>query len=169
MGRIHTPRHCPECGGVLIRPLASSNGGPPLICSACGQGLYLDPKAAAACIVSLEGRLILLRRAQHDSAHGRWILPGGHVDRGEEVTRAARRETAEEVGLQVELERLVGVYSYPNNPVLLIVYAARAVGGELRPSREALEIGLFAPDELPWDEMGFTSTGDALRDYLNQT
>lgn len=146
--------------------LPELEGNPPLVCTACGQPIYLDPKVAAACVVDLEGGLVLLRRAQHDSAYGRWILPGGHVDRGEVVTRAARREVAEEVGLEVELDGLVGVYSYPGNPVVLIVYAARAVGGRLKSSGEALEVRAFAPGELPWDEFGFTSTADALRDYL---
>jgi len=162
----HLPSFCPDCGGRLRATLPELQGNPPLVCTACGQPIYLDPKVAAACVVDLEGKLVLLRRAQRDSAYGRWILPGGHVDRGEVVTRAARREVAEEVGLKVELEGLVGVYSYPGNPVVLIVYAARAVSGSLKTGSEALEVKTFAPDELPWDEFGFTSTADALRDYL---
>ncbi len=166
MSPTHLPSYCPDCGGRLRAPLPELEGNPPLVCTACGQPVYLDPKVAAACVVDLGGRLVLLRRAQRDSAYGRWILPGGHVDRGEVVTRAARREVAEEVGLEVELEGLVGVYSYPGNPVVLIVYAARAVSGSLKASGEALEVRAFAPRELPWDQFGFTSTADALKDYL---
>jgi ADP-ribose pyrophosphatase YjhB (NUDIX family) len=135
-----------------------------LVCTACGLGVYLDPKVAVAAAVRREGRVVLLRRAQRDAAHGLWILPGGHVDRGEETAAAAVRETAEETGLAVELEGLLGVYSYPANPVVLIAYLARPVGGRLRPGREALEVRSFAPGEIPWDGLGFASTRDVLRD-----
>ena len=160
------PRYCQVCGGALIRPPASTQGGPPLICEKCGLKVYLDPKVAVAAVVRQNGKVLLLRRSQHDAAYGRWILPGGHVDRGEELESACLREVVEETGLTVELERLLGVYSYAENPVVLVVYLARPVGGGLDPGREALELKAFAPKEIPWDELGYFSTGQALRDAL---
>ncbi|WP_273846381.1 NUDIX hydrolase [Rubrobacter calidifluminis] len=59
-----------------------------------------------------DGRVVLIRRA-NEPFRGRWALPGGFVDVGETVEQAARREVREETGLEVELERLVGVYSEP--------------------------------------------------------
>lgn len=163
------PRHCLACGGVLARPLPSP-GGPPLYCTACGLPVYHDPKVAVAGVVTdPEGRVWLLRRAQRDQAHGLWILPGGHVDRGEELTGAVRREVAEETGLNAELRGLVGVYSYTGNPVVLIVYRLISPQGRPSPSREALELRAFAPPEIPWDELGYFSTGQALRDALGLT
>ncbi|MCA1989594.1 MAG: NUDIX domain-containing protein [Desulfarculus sp.] len=162
-----TPRHCLACGGMLTRPLPSP-GGPPFYCAACGLPVYHDPKVAVAGVVTDQaGRVWLLRRAQRDQAHGRWILPGGHVDRGEELTQAVRREVAEETGLQAELRGLVGVYSYPGNPVVLIVYRLTSQPGQPRPSREALELRPFAPADIPWDRLGYVSTGQALRDALD--
>ncbi len=144
--------------------LPGAGGGAPLCCQSCGQRVYLDPKVAVAAVVMDRGRALLLRRAQRDAAHGRWILPGGHVDRGEVLEDACRREVAEETGLEVALERLLGVYSYPDNPVVLIVYLARPVGGSPRPGPEALEMASFTPQEVPWDELGYHSTGQALRE-----
>jgi len=160
------PRFCAACGGALLRPLPAP-GGSPLFCAACGQPAYQDPKVAVAGVVrDPQGRVILLRRAQRDQAHGRWILPGGHVDRGEELGAAVLREVAEETGLNARLGPLVGVYSYPGNPVVLIVYHLTANGGQPRPSREALELRAFDPANLPWDELGYHSTGQALRAAL---
>ncbi len=122
--------------------------------------------AAAAVVRDPAGRVLLLRRAQRDQAHGRWILPGGHVDRGEEVATAALREVAEETGLIVRLEGLVGVYSYPGNPVVLVVYAALSDGGQPEAGPEALEVRAFAPREIPWHDLGYSSTGHALCDLL---
>ncbi|MFH1057370.1 MAG: NUDIX domain-containing protein [Pseudomonadota bacterium] len=160
------PRFCAACGGVLLRPLPAPEGAP-LFCGACGQPVYQDPKVAVAGVVrDAQGRVVMLRRAQRDQAHGRWILPGGHVDRGEELGAAVLREVAEETGLNACLEGLVGVYSYPGNPVVLIVYLLSVNGGQANPSAEALEMRAFAPAEIPWDELGYFSTGEALRRAL---
>lgn len=163
-----TPRFCASCGGALISTKGLNQGGAPYSCTSCGLPVYEDPKVAAAVVVDTKQGVLLLRRAQRDRAYGKWILPGGHVDRGEVVPEAALREVAEETGLEVELTGLLGVYSYPGYPWVLVVYTASANGGRLRASAEALEMQAFAPEELPWDELGYESTAQALRDYLAQ-
>ncbi|MCF8041261.1 MAG: NUDIX domain-containing protein [Desulfarculaceae bacterium] len=163
-----TPRFCASCGGALIATNGLNPGGAPYSCTACGLPVYEDPKVAAAVVVETKQGVLLLRRAQKDRAYGKWILPGGHVDRGEVVPEAAQREVAEETGLDVELTSLLGVYSYPGYPWVLVVYTASANGGRLKASAEALEMQAFAPEELPWDELGYESTAQALRDYLAQ-
>ena len=94
------------------------------------------------------------------------MFPGGFVDRGEELPTAARREAREESGLEVRLDRLVNIYSYPEAAVIIVVYAATAMSGELCGDEECLETRLFHTDELPWDALAFQSTREALRDYL---
>jgi ADP-ribose pyrophosphatase YjhB (NUDIX family) len=163
-----TPQYCQVCGAPLRRPDLPSLGGPPWICSGCGRAVYEDPKLAVAGVVSHNGSVVLLRRAQRDKAYNRWILPGGHVNRGEEMEAATLREINEETGLEADLRGLVGVYSYPDHPVVLAVYQARALSLDLRPSAEALEIAFFRQSEIPWDELGYRSTGDALRDYFSK-
>ena len=166
MAKVFTPKHCQACGGRLIAPLQDDAGGPPLVCGDCGLNVYLDPKLAVAGVVPYHGGVLLLRRAQHDVAHGRWILPGGHVDQGEVVPQAALREVAEETGLTVEMGRLLGIYSYAGNPVVLVVYLIHPVKGELVASPEALELTTFSQERIPWDELGYVSTGQALNDYF---
>jgi ADP-ribose pyrophosphatase YjhB (NUDIX family) len=164
--RIEIPRHCESCGAGLKNAPADDPFGAPFICSACGRRIYLDPKTAVATVVEYGGKVLLLKRAQNDVAHGKWILPGGHVDRGEVVEKAAMREVLEETGLLIELKGLLGVYSYQDNPIILMAYWGVAKGGELFTSNEALEVKSFSPHKLPWDHMGYQSTHDALKDYL---
>ena len=71
------------------------------------------------------------------------------MDRGEVVEEAAQREVREEVGVEVAIEQLIGLYSTAGEPVILAVYASRIVGGELRPGPEMREVGVFSPDALP--------------------
>src|SRR5210317_1954772 len=56
------------------------------------------------------GEILLIQRA--DNAH--WGLPGGHVEPGESVAQAAAREVLEETGCEIEVGRLIGVYSHPD-------------------------------------------------------
>ena len=159
-------RFCPACGGALEKRLLKASEPERLVCSACGFVFYLDPKVAVGTIIRTEdSRLVLVRRAI-EPGYGLWVFPGGYVDRGEEITSAAVREAREEAGLDVRLDGLVNIYSYPGRPLIIVVYAATAIGGDLCTDEECLEARLFAPEEIPWDALAFRSTHDALQEYL---
>jgi ADP-ribose pyrophosphatase YjhB (NUDIX family) len=136
-----------------------------LHCRACGHRAYYNPKPVACAIpCTPDGDIILMRRG-FDPGAGLWTFPGGHVDLGETIEAAALRETLEELEIEVELQRLVGVYSRPDDPIVLVVYQATTVQ-EPRTTTEAIEVRAFAPDAIPWDELAFWSTALALRDVL---
>jgi ADP-ribose pyrophosphatase YjhB (NUDIX family) len=158
-------RFCPSCGGALETRVLRDGDPPRLVCAVCGFVLYLDPKVAVGTIiVTAEGKVVLVRRAI-EPGYGLWVFPGGYVDRGEEVTTAARREAREEAGLEIRLEGLVNIYSYPGRPLIIIVYSASIISGDLCIDEECLEARLFSRDEIPWDQLAFRSTHEALRDY----
>jgi ADP-ribose pyrophosphatase YjhB (NUDIX family) len=153
-------RYCPRCAHPAEIAYPRS-----LSCPHCGYGAYYNPKPVAAAIPATnDGRIILLRRA-FDPGKDLWTFPGGFVDLGESVEQAARRETREELGIEIELGPVVNVYSRPEERVVLIVYRATTTGTP-RTSDEASEVRAFDPQELPWDELAFWSTDRALKDYL---
>ena len=157
--------HCPRCGGSLERRIVFSHDPARLVCSVCRFVYYLDPKVAVGAICRQDGRIVLLRRAI-EPAYGKWVFPGGYVDRGESLEEAARRETREEIGAEIRLSRLVNVYSYTGRPVIVVVYEADVVGGEIRGGSEALEVVGFAPEQIPWEGLAFRSTLEALLECL---
>lgn len=160
-------RYCPTCAGPLESKLLKTGDPERLVCTRCGQVIYLDPKVAVGTIIRTDDeRLVMVRRAIQPG-YGLWVFPGGYVDRGEAVTSAAIREAREEAGVDVELEKLVNIYSYAQRSLIVLVYAGRMVGGELCTDEECLEARLFRPDELPWEKLAFDSTSRALRDYLS--
>jgi ADP-ribose pyrophosphatase YjhB (NUDIX family) len=159
-------RFCPVCGGALESRVLKQTDPLRLVCVSCTFVFYLDPKLAVGTIISDEsGRIVLVRRAI-EPGYGKWVFPGGYVDRGEAVHAAAIREAREETGLEVRLERLVNVYSYPGRVPVIVVYAATMTGGELACDDEGLEVRFFDRADLPWEELAFRSTLEALKEFL---
>jgi ADP-ribose pyrophosphatase YjhB (NUDIX family) len=109
---------------------------------------------ASAVVADGDGRIVLLRR----SDNGRWALPGGVMNIGESIAHAVAREVCEETGLQVEPERIVGIYSDPGHVFAFddgevrqqfsICFACRLVGGEIRPSSESTDVRFFPPADI---------------------
>jgi 8-oxo-dGTP diphosphatase len=162
-------RFCPVCGKALeLRELKATDP-KRLVCTGdvCGFVFYLDPKVAVGTIIrSNDGRRIVLVKRAIEPGYGKWVFPGGYVDRGEEIREAAIREAREEAGLEVRLDRLINVYSYTGRVPVIIVFAATRIGGELAVDDEGLEAREFEPDEIPWDDLAFRSTREALLEYL---
>ena len=159
-------RFCPACGGALETRSLKAGDPDRLVCGRCAFVFYLDPKVAVGTIIETADEGIVLVRRAIDPGYGLWVFPGGYGDRGEEVRAAAIREAREECGLEIRLDRLIDVYSYAGAAPVIIVYAATAVGGDLCNDDECLEARVFTRQTIPWDELAFRSTKEALRDHL---
>lgn len=98
-------------------------------------------------------KVLLTRRTDN----GMWCLPGGAMDPGESAAEACIREVWEETGLQVEVIRLIGVYSDPNQlvvypdghkaHVVALSFEAAVKGGSLGLSSETTEAGYFSLED----------------------
>jgi 8-oxo-dGTP diphosphatase len=158
-------RFCPRCGGDLEKRVVKTTEPKRLVCLNCSFIFYQDPKVVAATLFTFKGGIVLLKRGV-EPALGKWVFPGGYVDRGETVEDAAVRETWEESQIEVKLGPLLNVYSYRGSPSVIVVYTAQVVSGKLAVGDECVEAKTFAPEEIPWEDLAFDSTKDALRDYI---
>jgi len=157
-------RFCPLCRGKLESVRLKDHEPARLVCSECDFIFYLDPKLVACSVVEMNDRIVLLKRGI-EPQKGKWVIPGGYVDRGEKVENAALRETEEECGIKTQLKDLLGVYSYPGRLVVVVAYVAEYLSGSLMADDESLEVKLLKTDEIPWDDLAFPSTADALKSY----
>ena len=107
--------------------------------------------------------MLLIRRGI-EPAVGKWTFPGGYVDFGENAADAAIRETREEVGMRVALGPLLGVFN--DSAITVVVYLATPGKEPPSLSDEATEVRYFAPDEIPWHEVAFPTTTDALTAWV---
>lgn len=99
-------------------------------------------------------RILIIRRRDN----GQWCQPGGHIEPGESVAEACAREVKEETGLEVEVVRLVGIYSDPHRVAqyadgnryhaIVLSFEARVVGGSLHDSDESSEMGFYTMEEI---------------------
>jgi 8-oxo-dGTP diphosphatase len=162
----HAYQFCPRCGGALERRLLKRSEPERPVCTRCGFVFYLDPKIAVGTIIKMaDDGLVLVRRAI-DPGYGKWVFPGGYVDRGETLIAAAIREAHEECGLDIRLDGLVNIYSYAGRAPVIVVYAATALRGDLCADDECLETAVFEAGTIPWGNLAFRSTEEGLRDYL---
>jgi len=89
-----------------------------------------------------------MKRAHHPRK-GFWSYPSGYVDYGEQVETAAIREVMEEVGVEVKIEELIGVYSEEGSRVILVVYQGTIISGSPSPGEESEEVAYYSLSELP--------------------
>jgi ADP-ribose pyrophosphatase YjhB (NUDIX family) len=160
-----TIRFCPLCAAPLGRQRFPSDHREQAVCTRCGFVFYLSPKLVAATIPEQDGQILLTRRSI-DPAKGKWTFPGGFVDFGERMVEAAIRETLEETGLEVSVTGLLGVYSYTDSPVI-VVYRASVTGGTLATCAENDAVEWVKPADIPWTELAFPSTHEALGHFLS--
>ncbi|HUQ42990.1 MAG TPA: NUDIX hydrolase [Candidatus Limnocylindria bacterium] len=158
--------HCRNCGARLEFGPIDGEERHRHACKACGHIEYLNPRLVVTTLpVTEAGDLILIRRG-FEPGRGWWAQPGGFLEVDETATEGAVRETLEETGLVVAPGSIVGLYARLEAAVIVVVYEARIVGGEPRPSPEALEVQAFTPDEIPWPEIAFRTTFYALSDWV---
>jgi len=158
------PAFCPACGQPVTEQLLEEDHRPRLVCPN-GHVTWRNPRLVVGTLPIRDGLVYLARRAIEPGA-GLWSYPGGFLELGEAAQEGARRETEEETRLLIEVGRLIGAYSRPHAGVVTLIYEANVVGGEALPGLESTEVRGFGPDEIPWDELAFSTTESALRDWV---
>ena len=158
--------YCSRCGARLRFGAIDGEDRHRLGCDTCGFIAYVNPRLVVSTIpVDDDGRVVLLRRGIEPGL-GWWAQPGGFLEIDETVSEGAIRETLEETGLVVRPTEIVGLYSRLEAAVVVLVFEADVVGGDPRPSAEALEVEAFPPEKIPWPKIAFNTTYWALRDWV---
>lgn len=129
-----------KSGAAIIKPIPAVNG----------------------VILNARREVLLTRRSPKVREPGKWCLPGGHLDGGEDWRTAVRRELQEEIGVKVTKECLLGIYSDPELTVtqeilrdgyrgqfLVASFLILSYEGEVTPNEEVDQWGWFAADKLP--------------------
>jgi ADP-ribose pyrophosphatase YjhB (NUDIX family) len=100
---------------------------------------------AFAVILDRHARVLLCRRKKD----GKWNLPGGAANAHEAPWDAVVREVREELNVDVQINRVCGVYHVPGKDDVVLTFACQIISGKPRPGDEVEELGWFAPLDLP--------------------
>ena len=144
-------RYCQACGAVLERKtIHGRNRG---VCPRCDRVDFRSPSIGVAVVLlDDEGRLLMVQRGPGMTKQGRWCIPAGFMDYGEDVREAAARELLEETGLVAQVGEPVFVASNFHDPAKLTVgiwFEGRLIGGSLQAGDDAVAAGWFSLDDLP--------------------
>jgi ADP-ribose pyrophosphatase YjhB (NUDIX family) len=138
---------------------------PRRVCPSCNYIHFTDPKVGVGVFVISGGRILLVKRAMLPEV-GKWSIPAGYLDYGEDPEITAAREVLEETGLRVKITGVLGVYYNAEalkqgGASVFILYRADLEGGDIEAGDDADEVGFFLPDKLP--ELAFESTRDIVK------
>jgi len=155
---------CVRCGQKLEKRVRFGALRP--VCPDCNYTHFFDPKVAAAIWTERRGEVLLVRRAM-EPARGRWTVPGGFVNAGEDPSLAASRECEEETGLKVDITGLLDIVAgreHVRGAGFVIFYRARVTGGNLRAGDDVDRVAWFGKHELP--QLAFKATHVVVERWL---
>ncbi len=138
------------------------------MCPNCGTIFYQQWKVSAGVRVVKDGKLLLVQRAI-DPWRGKWHMPAGYVEVDEEPRQAAEREAREETGLNVRAENLVDCYLDTEDPrgnVIILLYDATIIDGNLTLSKETQSVNFFSPHEISSLPLAGMSSEKEINDWL---
>ena len=155
-------RFCNRCGAEVEAKIPPGEDRDRPVCSSCGFVSYVNPKIVVGCVVEHRDDILLCRRAI-EPARGKWTLPGGYLELHESAIDGAVRETFEEARARVEVFAPHAFLDVPNISQMYAIFRAHFVELEYDAGPESLEVRLFDPKDIPWDELSFPVVDFALR------
>lgn len=159
-------QYCNQCGARVTFLIPPGDSLPRHVCGTCGFIHYENPRLVVGCVAEWEGRILLCRRAI-EPRHGFWTLPAGFMENGESTAQAAIRETDEEAGANVLIDAPFAMISIAHINQVHLFYRARMASPHFAAGDESLEVSLFPPDRIPWNELAFRSVALCLEHYLD--
>ncbi len=148
----------------FVRTVPAGDDRERLTCPDCGYVAYENPKIIVGSVVSVEGRILLCRRAI-EPRRGFWTLPAGYMELAETVEEGARREAWEEARARIAIEGVLAVYSIARIGQVQVIFRAGLAEPGFEAGPESLEVRLFDWDEIPWDDLAFPSVHWSLRQW----
>jgi ADP-ribose pyrophosphatase YjhB (NUDIX family) len=156
---------CSNCGAPVVQRVPDGDSRPRYVCDGCGMVHYQNPNIVAGCLIEVDGRILLARRAI-EPRYGLWTLPAGFMENGETTLQAAMRETLEEAGASVTIDKLYTLFNLPRVNQVYMLYLAHLTAPGFAPGAESLEVELFGEAQIPWDSLAFPTIRQTLEYYV---
>ncbi len=157
---------CSHCGSFNLEfTIPEGDSFKRYVCENCKTIHYQNPNMVTGAIPIWDGKVMLARR-NINPRKGFWNLPCGFLELHETVEEGAIREVLEETGVDIELQHLHTVYNLPHANQVYVIFLANMLHDNFKTTTESSEIQLFELDEIPWEEIAFSSNSFALERYI---
>lgn len=159
--------YCSQCGSAeLVFKIPQGDNRSRFICKSCDTIHYSNPKIVAGCLPVWNNQVLLAKRSI-SPRYGYWNIPSGYLENGESVEDGALREVWEEAQAEVVDLKLKTIYSLPHINQVYIHFIGILKNGAFGIGEESLDVKLFSENDIPWDQMAFTSSVFTLEKYLD--
>ncbi len=151
-------KFCSECANPVSLGIPEGDNRPRYVCAGCSTIHYQNPKLVIGSIPVWEqdGKLqVLLCKRAIEPRYGYWTLPAGFMENNETTADAARRETEEEAGANIELGGLFTLLNVAQVHQVHLFYLASLRDLDFAPGIESLDVQMFEEHQIPWDELAF--------------
>jgi ADP-ribose pyrophosphatase YjhB (NUDIX family) len=158
-------QYCNQCGANVTFSIPPGDSLPRHVCNVCGHIHYENPRLVVGCVVEWDDKILLCRRAI-EPRRGYWTLPAGFMENGETTSQAAIRETHEEAGARILIDAPFAMISIAHINQVHLFYRGRMASPHFAAGEESLEVSLYQPEQIPWNELAFRSVALCLERYL---
>jgi len=158
-------KYCSNCGAQVTSRIPSGDDRPRFICDACQTIHYENPNIVVGSIPEWGDRILLCRRAIRPRL-GKWTLPAGYLENGETLVEAAKREALEEARARLTDLIPYGLYNLTFVNQVYVIFRCRLVDEDFAPGAESSEVRLLTKDQVPWDDLAFSSIRETLKRYF---
>ncbi len=156
---------CGDCGKPVTELVPDGDNRLRWVCTACTSIHYQNPRMVIGCVPEYRGEILLCKRSI-EPRFGYWTVPAGFMELGETMAEAAIRETQEEALAEVELGPLFALVDVVHGGQVHAFFEATLPEPAFGAGAETSEARLYAPADIPWDELAFPSVRIALEQYL---
>ena len=156
---------CSYCGAKISQLVPEGDNRLRDVCLQCGEVHYQNPRIVTGCLPVYDDKVLLCKRAI-EPRKGYWTLPGGFMELNETMEEGAVRETSEEACAQVEVRSLYTVFDVLHAEQVSVFFLADLTMPKFSPGIESEEVKLFSKDEIPWDELAFSTITRTLEHYF---
>lgn len=158
-------QYCSDCGAKLEHLIPPDDDRPRYVCPSCKRVHYQNPLMVVGCIPEWKDQILMCRR-DIEPKKGKWTLPAGYLENGETVEAAARRETREETGADVESLTPYLMFDIPSINQIYFMFRGHLKTTAFHPTRESSEVVLVKESDIPWNDIAFRVIEEALRSYF---
>lgn len=158
--------YCSVCGNETQKKMPDGDHRLRDVCDHCQTIHYQNPIVVTGCLPVYQDKVLMCKRAI-EPRKGFWTLPGGFMELGETIEEGAARETREEACASVTIESLYMLFNVVHVGQLSAFFLARMENPDFAAGEESEEVALFSEDEIPWDQLAFSTIGRTLRHYFS--